>query len=196
MTTKPVVPEKISARERLLAAAQELFYEEGINTVGIDRVIERAGVAKASLYNAFGSKDELIRAYLAARHEARKERVALRLAQHESPRGKILDLFDDMGETAAKAGFRGCAFLRASAELSGEHSMKSICDESRNWLSGLFTELARSAGAADPAALARQLVLIYDGASVGGQMDAAGSAAQAAREAAAHLLDAHGVSAA
>ena len=53
-----------SARERLLAAADELFYEEGVHTVGIDRVIEHAGVAKGSLYNTFGSKDELIRAYL------------------------------------------------------------------------------------------------------------------------------------
>ena len=53
-----------SARERLLTAASELFYDEGVHTVGIDRVIERAGVAKASLYNTFGSKDELVRAYL------------------------------------------------------------------------------------------------------------------------------------
>ncbi len=64
---KTATPERLSARERLLAAAQELFYEEGINTVGIDRVIERAGVAKASLYDCFGSKDELICAYLEAR---------------------------------------------------------------------------------------------------------------------------------
>ena len=56
-----------SARDRLLAAADELFYEEGIHTVGIDRIIEKAGVAKATLYSVFGSKEELIRAYLAAR---------------------------------------------------------------------------------------------------------------------------------
>ena len=61
--------ERPSARERLLAAADELFYEEGVHTVGIDRVIERAGVAKASLYNTFGSKDELVRAYLTSRHD-------------------------------------------------------------------------------------------------------------------------------
>ena len=57
-----------TARERLLAAASELFYDEGVHTVGIDRVIERAGVAKASLYNTFGSKDELVRAYLEQKH--------------------------------------------------------------------------------------------------------------------------------
>ena len=90
MSEQPAVYEQLSARERLLAAANELFYGEGVNTVGIDRIIERAGVAKASLYNVFGSKDELIRAYLNARHEARKERVTLRLARIESPREKIL----------------------------------------------------------------------------------------------------------
>jgi AcrR family transcriptional regulator len=192
MTTKPVVLEKISARERLLAAAQELFYEEGINTVGIDRVIERAGVAKASLYNAFGSKDELIRAYLLARQEARKERLTHRLATVDSPRDKILAVFDDMRETAAKGGFRGCAFVRASAELSGEHQMKSVCDESRQWLKTLFADLARDAGAREPDSLARHLVLLYDGAAVGGQMDGAGTGAQTAREAAELLISAAG----
>ena len=62
MATKTSAPDRRPARERLLAAAAELFYEEGVNTVGIDRVIERAGVAKASLYDCFGSKDELVRA--------------------------------------------------------------------------------------------------------------------------------------
>jgi len=69
-----------SARERLLAAANELFYEEGIHTVGIERVLERAGVAKASLYSTFGSKDELVRAYLRSRAERRQQRVSERIA--------------------------------------------------------------------------------------------------------------------
>lgn len=192
MTTKPVVPDKISARERLLAAAQELFYEEGINTVGIDRVIERAGVAKASLYNVFGSKDELIHAYLTARHEARKERMTTRLAGYESPRDKILAIFDDQRENAEKTGARGCAFVRASAELHGG-KVKSVCDETREWLLGLFRDLSESAGAREAAALARQLTLLYDGAAVAGQMDPQGAAGLAAREAATTLLAAHGV---
>src|SRR6202046_3076328 len=66
---------KRSPRERLLEAAGELFYAEGIQSVGIDRVIERAGVAKASLYSTFGSKEELVRAYLVNRHESRKQRI-------------------------------------------------------------------------------------------------------------------------
>src|ERR1051326_1091110 len=104
-----------SARERLLAAANELFYAEGVHTVGIDRVIERAGVAKASLYNTFGSKDELIRAYLTARLAARKERVRRGLAVHDTARERILGIFDTLGEIFADPSYRGCAFQNAAA---------------------------------------------------------------------------------
>src|SRR4051812_16781169 len=84
---------RASARERLLAAADELFYEEGVHIVGIDRVIERAGVAKASLYSAFGSKDELIRAYLDRRHAVRRSRLNRAAAPCETPRERLLARF-------------------------------------------------------------------------------------------------------
>ena len=73
-------------RDRLLAAANELFYEEGIHTVGIDRVLEHAGVAKASLYGTFGSKEELVRAYLEQRAQARRERIPAGFPQYEYAR--------------------------------------------------------------------------------------------------------------
>src|SRR6201997_5640034 len=94
-----------SARERLLEAANELFYDEGIHTVGIDRVIERAGVAKASLYSTFGSKDELVRAYLRGRAATRQKRVSERIARTEDPRQRILAVFDLLGELAAAPSF-------------------------------------------------------------------------------------------
>ncbi len=190
MATTTSTTERLSARERLLAAAEELFYEEGVNTVGIDRVIERAGVAKASLYSTFGSKEELIRAYLAARHEARKENMKTKLARYATPRERLLGVFDVMGELFASSNFRGCAFVRASAESRAGSSVKSVCDDSRAWLRSLFTELARDAGAPEPQRLARQLVLLYDGASVSAQMDHDPGAAAAARAAASVMLDA------
>src|SRR5208282_4126198 len=99
METKILPPrERRSARERLLAAADELFYEGGIHTVGIDRIIERAGVAKASLYDAFGSKDELIRAYLLARQEGRQARMLAKVATYSTPRDKLLAVFESLGE--------------------------------------------------------------------------------------------------
>ncbi len=181
--------ERRSARERLLAAANELFYEEGVHTVGIDRVIERAGVAKASLYSAFGSKDELIRAYLIARHTARQERMTRMLARYDSPRERLLGVFDVLGESFAEPGYRGCAFINASAESRPGSSAEEVSDESRAWVRSLFTELGRAAGAVDPEHLARQLVLLYDGATVNARMDRDPTAAAAARAVAATLVD-------
>src|ERR1700760_3875575 len=112
MPTK--APDRIPARERLLAAADELFYAEGIHTVGIDRVIERAGVAKATLYSTFGSKDGLIRAYLEARLDPRKARTPAPLAPLTTPRERILGMFDDLVGTCAKPDFHGCPFVNAS----------------------------------------------------------------------------------
>ncbi|MGD0684210.1 MAG: TetR/AcrR family transcriptional regulator [Streptosporangiaceae bacterium] len=195
MTTKtadrqPGVTERRSARERLLAAADELFYEEGVHTVGIDRVIERAGVAKATLYSAFGSKDELIRAYLQARHAARQQRMTRNLARYAAPRERLLGVFDVLGETIAEPGFRGCAFVNASAEARPGSAIEEVCDVSRGWVRSLFAELGRDAGAADPEGLARQLALLYDGATVSARMDRDPAAAAAARAVAAILVDA------
>jgi AcrR family transcriptional regulator len=179
-----------SPRERLLAAATELFYEEGVHTVGIDRVIERAGVAKASLYNTFGSKEELVRAYLTRRQEARQARVSARLALHDTARERILALFDYLAELVANPSYRGCAFINASAEGKDGGKVKAVCQESRAWLRELMTQLAREAGAVDPSALGRQLVLLYDGATIGASMDGHTAGALEARATAAALLDA------
>jgi AcrR family transcriptional regulator len=191
METK--APVRRSARERLLTAADELFYAEGIHTVGIDRVIEHAGVAKASLYNTFGSKDELVRSYLTARNTARQERIRSKLTRYDNPRDRLLGVFDILGELIAEPNFRGCAFLRASSEQApgGVHnSVGEVCDNSRAWVRMLFADLATDAGASDPAVLAGQLVLLYDGATVSAQMDHDKQAGAAARSVAALLLDA------
>lgn len=181
---------RASARDRLLASANELFYKEGINSVGIDRVIEHAGVAKASLYSNFGSKDELIRAYLQARNEARQARMTERLARYTTPRTRLLGVFDIAGELMQESGYRGCTFLRASAEVPEGSAARGVCDDSRAWVRDLFTRLAREAGVARPEPLVRQLVLLYDGATTSGQMDGDTTATKTARAIAAQLLDA------
>lgn len=183
----------LSARDRLLAAANELFYEEGVHTVGIDRVIERAGVAKASLYSTFGSKEELVRAYLEARGAAWRERVERRLAKIEQPRGKILGVFDLMSEMVAEPRFRGCAFINASAEgPKGPSKVRQTCADSRGWLRQLFTDLSRDAGARKPELVGRRLALVYDGATVGAPLDPDRRLVAAeARAMAEELLDEH-----
>jgi AcrR family transcriptional regulator len=178
-----------SARDRLLEAANELFYDEGVHTVGIDRVIERAGVAKASLYNTFGSKDELVRAYLEGRHARVAARITRYLERYGDPRDRLLGVFEAQGELFAEEGFRGCAFVSASAESPGE-AVSRAADDYRGWVRGLLTGLSREAGAADPEKLGRQLHMIYDGASLSARMDRDPSSAVAARAAAATLLDA------
>jgi len=191
MSTKSLIPEKRSARERLLAAAEELFYGEGINTVGIDRIIERAGVAKASLYDCFGSKEELIRSYLNARHESRLKRITEGLKRFVTPREKMLGVFDIQGEAFRSQSYRGCPFVRASAEVKPGSAGKIVCDESREWLRTLFADLAKEAGAHEPDVLADKLLLLYDGAAVSAQMDKGKAPIDNAREVAELLLNKH-----
>jgi AcrR family transcriptional regulator len=183
MGTAPsaTLPPAPSARERLLAAADELFYEEGIHTVGIDRVIEKAGVAKATLYSIFGSKEELVVAYLKARLAQRQERVARALAVVDEPRERILTVFDVLAAYIAEPGFYGCAFINASAESRPGSAVERTADASRAWTRSLFVELAREAGAVDPELLAGRLVQLYDGAIVSARMDRDPDAAATAR---------------
>ncbi len=182
--------ERLTARNRLLVAADELFYEEGLHTVGIDRVIERAGVAKATLYNTFGSKDELIKAYLTARKSARQERITSKLVRYDTPGEKLLGVFDILGEILAEPTFRGCAFVRASSEVAEGSSVAEVCGSSRAWVRKLFLDLATAADARHPAALAAKLVLLYDGAMNAAYLDHDRDAAVGAREVAELLLGA------
>ncbi|MCV7089929.1 TetR/AcrR family transcriptional regulator [Mycobacterium interjectum] len=172
-----------SARQRLLDAADELFYDEGVHTVGIDRVIEHAGVAKASLYNAFGSKDELVQAYLDGRHARTIARLRAAMQQHSDPVARVYAVFDAQAEILAQPTFRGCAFISASAEAPPGGMIEHAVDAYRAELRELFTSLAADTGAADPRTLGRQLHLIYDGAILSAQMDHDPSIAAEARAA-------------
>ena len=179
-----------TARERLLKAANELFYEEGVHTVGIDRVIERAGVAKASLYGTFGSKEQLVLAYLQLRAETRQRRISERLARYSEPRARIVAFFELLSEIVSEPAFRGCAFANASAEGPRDESkVSSTCLDSRAWTKRLLVELARDAGARNPEQLGRQFALLYDGAIVAASTDRDPSVAKEALAAAELLLD-------
>jgi AcrR family transcriptional regulator len=182
---------RTSARERLLVAAGELFYREGVRSVGIDRVIEHAGVAKGSLYNTFGSKEELVRAYLQGRHARTRERMARELeARYRTPRERLVGVFEVQGMSFTEPDFRGCAFVSASAESEPGGAVEQVSDEYRTWVRSLFLDLAYAAEAPDPETLARQLVLLYDGAGISAWMDHDPGAAQAATAIAATMVNA------
>ena len=171
MAVKEASAVRPSARERLLAAANELFYNEGVHTVGIDRVIEQAGVAKASLYNTFGSKDELVRAYLETRHASVAERITQAVERYDTPRERLLAVFEGQGELFAQPDYRGCAFARASAESHPGDLVEQAAEAYRRWVRALLTELAARAGVPEPEVLARQLHLLYDGSGQSARMD-------------------------
>jgi AcrR family transcriptional regulator len=180
---------KRSPRERLLAAADELFYAEGVQSVGIDRVIERAGVAKASLYSTFGSKEELVRAYLEGMHERvlNRARAAIQEAG-DDPVEQILAVFDAQASRFRRPAFHGCAFVMASAEAPPNGGIDLATESYRADLRGLFVELSRNAGANDPESLATQLHMLYDGANLSVRLDGDPEIASTERAAAATLV--------
>jgi AcrR family transcriptional regulator len=178
-----------SPRERLLAAADELFYAEGVQSVGIDRVIERAGVAKASLYSTFGSKEELVRAYLDRRHERLIRRLQAAVdAAGDDPVRRILAVFDAQARMYREPTFHGCAFVMASAEAPAGGGIELATESYRADIRRLFAQLAAQAGARDPELLAGQLQLLYDGGSVSARLDHDPEISSSQRDAAAALI--------
>jgi AcrR family transcriptional regulator len=193
--TRPAPPVALAAdlsvRDRILATACRLFYAEGIQAVGIQRIIDEAGIAKASLYAHFASKDELVAAYLDAKGKGLRDAAAAHLANPRlSARAKILKFFDMMVSAAEAPAFRGCAFQNAGAEVADrDHPIRVAARQQREWLHGVFTSLAREvAGAAGAERLAGSLIVLYDGAAATTVIDGNPSAARHARWAAEKML--------
>ncbi|MFE4230007.1 TetR/AcrR family transcriptional regulator [Arthrobacter sp. NPDC056886] len=184
--------EKKRPRQRLLAAADELFYNEGTHTVGIDRVIERAGVAKGSLYYNFsGGKDDLIKEYLLGRHAAWAARVDQEIAKHEEPRHKILSVFDALGTLFSEPDYRGCAFMNALAGAPENGPEIQAAANFRIWLHTLFDSMVADLDVENPSQLTDQLVVLYDGAVTASQMDNTPRTATTAKTLATMLLGLH-----
>ena len=152
-----------SPRERLLQAARELFYAEGVHRVGIDRVIEHAGVAKASLYSTFGSKEGLVRAYLDEYHDRILSRRRAAAEAETDPVAAILAVFDSLARDYQRPDYNGCAFSGARAEEPTGGPVDQAARAFRAEVRDMFRELCVRAGAADPDLLAWQLQLIYSG---------------------------------
>ena len=156
---------KPSSRERLLAAAAELTYRDGVG-IGVEALCKAAGVSKRSLYQLFESKDELLAASL-------KEGAAVFVANllpppddGRSPRERILHVFGQLGAQAAAPGFHGCRYLAVQIELKdSRHPASRVARRIKRNLMTFFRTEAERGGASDPDLLARQLILVFDGAS-------------------------------
>ena len=180
---------RLSARERLLGAADRLFYAEGVHTVGIDRIIDEAGVAKGSLFYNFTGKDDLVAAYLAGRDERRRARIARHFEGLSDPDQKLLAIFDALHESVTAPGYNGCAFANANAEAGPDSVEAAALRTFRRWLSDLFLDLATEADFSEPAAIAERLGLLYDGAVANAQLDAHPDAALIAKVMAQQVLE-------
>jgi AcrR family transcriptional regulator len=181
-----------AVEERILDSACQLFYSEGVNSVGIDRVLAQAGAAKASLYAHYPSKDALVAAYLKRRAEQSRDSIRARLAAGPADaRSRILGLFDLMLEFSRGEGFRGCPFLNASSELADtDHPAREVVRQHRQWLHDLVHGLVAEARVRDVERLTRAILVLYDGAASSTLADGNPAAVEDARWAAARLLDA------
>ncbi|MEV0822469.1 TetR/AcrR family transcriptional regulator [Nonomuraea rubra] len=192
MTHPTPATHPVSTRDRLLDAAAELFYREGVG-VGIDALCRRAGVSKRSMYQLFGSKDEVVAASLDRRAPAYQALLLPPADDDRPPRARILHVFERLEESAAEPDFRGCPFVAAAVEVkSPEHPASLVARRNKDALTAFFRREAERAGAADPALLARQLTVAFDGASAQAVVQARGLDGLAVATAAA-LLDAAGL---
>jgi AcrR family transcriptional regulator len=161
-----------SMRERLIEAANELFYAQGLRAVSVDKVIDRAGTTKVTFYRHFQSKDDLIVAYLESRAEVERNGVDAAIAHGDGDVDASLRLMaEHTGMMACTPGFRGCPFINAAAEYPDPDSpVRKVVDAHRDWWTRAFERLVAPLGLADPAAIADDLMLLRDGVMVAGYL--------------------------
>ncbi|GAA2676837.1 TetR/AcrR family transcriptional regulator [Actinoplanes palleronii] len=159
-------------RQRILDAATELFYTQGLRAVSAERVIERVGITKVTFYRYFRTKDDLIVAYLERRAEREREGT---LAARDHAAGDVdatLRLISEgIGAEACSPGFRGCPFINAAAEFADPaHPVRQVVDTHRAWWKAMLEELVGHLGLPDPATVADELIIARDGALVTGYL--------------------------
>ena len=180
-------PDKLDSRQRILDTAAQLFYREGVRGVGVDRIAAESGLAKMTLYYHFKSKDELVVAWLRRRDEEWMSWLESAVERRDGTR--LLAVFDALREWFEKPDFRGCAFINAHAELGWSNpAAAEIVASHKHALAEYLARLARSEGAAEPEALARELLLLVDGAIVTASIQRDARVADDAREAAARVI--------
>jgi AcrR family transcriptional regulator len=178
-----------STRDRIIAAANKLFYAEGIRGVSVDAVAEAAGLTKRTLYYHFQSKDDLIAAYLAARDQPNLELFKRWFTDAKGGLpAKVQAIFDNLATSARHPKWKGCGFLRTSAELANMpgHPAIKIGAAHKKKFEAWLREIFEAEKLSDPSLLARQILLLLDGSFATvllhrdpSYMEAAGQAAHA-----------------
>ncbi|WP_194409997.1 TetR/AcrR family transcriptional regulator [Microbacterium cremeum] len=192
MRTSDASPARPSpARQRLLQAATELFYNEGIHSVGVDRIIETAGVTRATMYKQFDGKEGLVLAYLQGEDQGLRGLFAQAAEASDDP-AVLLDLVvtgisDDIRDRHT----RGCPFINAAAEYPAEGPVRDLIADHREWFRRTLEQLAAGAGLSAPGEVAASLVLLRDAALVGGYLDGQDRVAPAFARTARDVIAAH-----
>jgi AcrR family transcriptional regulator len=175
------------ARARVLETATRLFYAEGVHAVGVDRIIAEAGVAKATFYHHFPSKDDLVVVYLT--EQSAWQRAAVATLPAASPRETLETIFAVMCDFSVEPGYRGCAFINAAAEYPDPgHPVRQAVAGHRRWIRGLFRDLLAADGHPDAERTAGILLMLRDGLSIGFDLDDPSAVRAAAREALARVV--------
>ncbi|MEG8280336.1 TetR/AcrR family transcriptional regulator [Streptomyces sp. AHA2] len=159
--------DKASTRDRLLDAAADLFYREGVS-IGVETLCRSAGVSKRSMYQLFQSKDEVLAASLDRLLPQYEARLAPGPQEEPAgtPRESILGVFERLEKAAAEPAYLGCPYLAALVELKDPaHPASAVARGAKERLQSFFRTRAAEGGARDPELLARQLMLVFDGAS-------------------------------
>ena len=174
------------ARRRLLDTATRLFYTSGIHAVGIDRIIAEAGVAKATFYNHFPSKDDLVVAYI--EEQDRLGRAAVAALPKQPPREMIAAIMGRISDAVVAGGWRGCPFLNAAAEYPNPESpVRRAIDARRSWYHDSLRKLLAADGDPAPSVTASLLVAISDGLLESAYLDDPEKVPALVREAVARL---------
>jgi AcrR family transcriptional regulator len=188
------LPRYTPGAERLLSAASDLFYREGIHAVGVDTIAAAAGVTKKTLYDQFGSKEALAVAYLRRRDARWRDYLERELAA--VPAGsvdRVLAVFEISGRWTLENSAKGCSAVNARAETSDPaHPVAAEATRQKRWQRDLFVRLCAEAGVTDPDRMADTLMLLYEGALVTTGMGTFADPFSAGRAAAAALLAAGG----
>ncbi len=172
MATRTTSAGASAARERLLQTASELFYREGIHSVGVDRIIAEAGVTRATFYRHFPSKEDLVEAYLGVEDATIRGALEAAHAATDDPDALVGLVIEGLADDVARLHTRGCPFINAAAEYPDPASaVRLAVGEHREWFRSELEGLLTAAEADDPKTAAGQLVLLRDAAMVGGYLD-------------------------
>ena len=173
ITTLPVGKTASEPRRRLLETASGLFYREGVNTVGVDRIVSEAKVTRATFYRHFPSKEHLVLAYLQAAHDDLVARMEPLLAI-EDPKKRLRAIGDDICAQIRSPGFRGCAFIKVASEFDDPTDpIRAAVAAHRNWFAKVVQAAFADAGNPIPSHPARHFVMVRDGAMVAAYLDGA-----------------------